>query len=106
MALNTAEVKALHKNLSASKLAIISEALSIAPTLKASLDSGWLISERPVEFSTEIMLRIELPLFSGGSSIAQLKNLRAQRTINELNLRQKKRKNMYMSLVLLIIFRH
>jgi outer membrane protein TolC len=92
MARSTAEIKALQKNISSSHYALLSETMAFVPTLRASAEGGYDLGHGQRKFSSEIMLKLELPVFSGGSSLAQLKNLRAQRSINELNLRQKEEK--------------
>lgn len=89
------DVQALKKELSSREITKTSEALGFLPTLKASVEGGYPLYASPKHFSSEIMLKLELPLFNGGARLAHLKEHQAQLTLHELSLRQKEaEKNM------------
>ncbi len=94
MAMAAADVKALRKEIAAADSVVISEKFDFIPKLTASLDGGWLAHsvdnriERPFDpFSVKVMLNLELPLFSGGGSLAAIKSATAKRATLQLDLR-------------------
>lgn len=93
MARSSPDVTVLKKDISAADFAVISERFDFLPKVQASLDGGWSLPsvgnriERPTDpFGVKMMLNLELPLFSGGGSLAAIKTATAKRTIAELSL--------------------
>jgi outer membrane protein TolC len=95
MARSTSDINVLTNEISSSQSAILAERLDFLPKFKLTLDSGWpfLTDKNPLvdrgPFFVKMMFNVEIPLFTGGSSLATLKSLHAQKSIKEFSLQSK-----------------
>lgn len=93
LANNNADMNALKKEYSSHSYSIVSEGLDFIPKLSAQIEGGWraqydLNALGPSKPFATIMFTLEMPLFSGGSSLAALKKKTALRSSTELSLRE------------------
>lgn len=92
---NTApDYRMARREFAASEYGLWSERLDFLPKLGASVDGGVLVPHQQGvfggrDFSVRMMVTLDMPLFSGGASLAALKHKTAQRTISELTLKGK-----------------
>jgi outer membrane protein len=97
LAQKSADVLALEKEYSSQSYSLISEGFDFMPKLSARIDSGWRlpfdhqgVSANPAPFA-QIMFNLDLPLWSGGSSVAAIKKKSATRSSVDLSLRELRR---------------
>jgi len=93
---NSPDIMALKRERNVSSFMMLAERLSFLPKLNASMESGVLLPKpAPIRLGDDVSMRafinLELPLFSGGETIASIKTTSAQHTVNELALSQKLR---------------
>jgi outer membrane protein TolC len=94
MADSAPDYRIARKELAASEYSLLGERLDFLPKITTTLDGGllWPYQQGVVgntDLSVRMMLNLELPLFSGGATLAAIKNKTAQKTISELSLNGK-----------------
>lgn len=95
LAKESKETQSLKKEVLALDQSILAEKLDFLPKLSITADMG-LERHSPSldpKSNVRMLLNFELPLFSGGGSLAMLKNKHAQKAIAEINLQQKEQDN-------------
>ncbi len=98
MALTASDVAAANSDLATASYSALSEKLDFLPKLSFSLDTGWAtptvgyrLLPTSTQFAVRTLLAIDLPLFTGGSTVAEIKRANAKTTIAEVNFRAKER---------------
>lgn len=93
MAQSAPDYQVARRESSSARYSLLSEKWGFFPTLNSSLDAGYnflySLQPRSTDFSVRVMLNLELPLFSGGSTLASIKNKTAQQAKSDLNLKDK-----------------
>lgn len=96
MAKTSAEIAMLNREYAAASYAKVSEGFDLLPRLNATFDCGWqtpTLSNKIVDvspqFGARTMLMLELPLFSGGNTLASVKIATARQSIASVNLETK-----------------
>ncbi len=90
---NNFNIQELKTNIISSNYNLASEAFFFMPVLKLDMNSHWPLHKKPASFNNEIMLNLEIPLFSGGTTFAQHRAHKAQLLINQLKLKEKEGHN-------------
>lgn len=96
IAQNSPDIQILKRELEATSFMLLAERLDFFPKLNASMESGLLLPKpAPIRLGDDVSMRafinLELPLFSGGETLAAIRGRAAQRRVHELALSQKLR---------------